>query len=79
MDKRMYITASNEYTEELEKLNRAHSELTLKINIKTPITKKMGFRVCEYSQRKYLYFLTERRLTMKYKSFAIAKKRDIAL
>ena len=41
MDKRMYITANNEYTEELEKLNREHSELTLKINFKTPITKKM--------------------------------------
>ena len=79
MEKRMYITASNEYTEELEKLNREHSELTLKINFKTPITKKMGFRVCEYSQLKYLYLVTERRLTMKYKSFAIAKKRDIAL
>ena len=41
MEKRMYITASNEYTEELEKLNWEHSELTLKINFKTPITKKM--------------------------------------
>ena len=42
-DKRMYITASKEYTDELEKLNRDHRELTLKINFKTPITKKNVF------------------------------------
>ena len=74
----MYTRASKEYTDELEKLNLERSELTLKINIKTPITKKMCFWVCEYSQQKYLYPLTERKLTMKYKSFAIAKKRNIA-
>ena len=79
MDKRMYMRASKEYIDELEKLKWDHSELTLKINFKTPITKKMCFRICEYSQRKYLYSLAERRVTMKYKSFAIAKKREIVL
>ena len=79
MDKRMYMRASKEYIDELEKLKWDHSELTLKLNFKTPITKKMCFRICEYSQRKYLYSLAERRVTMKYKSFAIAKKRDIVL
>ena len=74
----MYRRASKEYTDELEKLNLERSELTLKINVKAPITEKMCFWVCEYSQQKYLYPLTERKLTMKYKSFAIAKKRDIA-
>ena len=75
----MYRRASKEYTDELEKLNLERSKLTLKINVKTPTTKKMCFRVCQYSQQKYLYPLTERRLTMKYKSFAIVKKGDIAL
>ena len=79
MDKRMYMRASKEYIDELEKLKWDHSELTLKINFKTPITKKLCFLVCEYSQRKYLYSLAERRLTMKYKSSAIAKERDIVL
>ena len=79
MDKRMYMRASKEYIDELEKLKWDHCELTLKINFKTPITKKMCFRICEYSQRKYLYSLAERRVTMKYKSFAIAKKREIVL
>ena len=79
MDKRMYMRASNKYIDELEQLKWDHSELTLKVNFKTPITKKLCFLVCEYSQRKYLYSLAERRLTMKYKYFAITKKRDIVL
>ena len=40
-DKRMYITASKEYTDELEKL--FFKIFTLKINFKTPITKKNVF------------------------------------
>ena len=73
------MRASKGYTQELEKLNRDHRELTLKINFKIPITKKKRFWVCEYSKRKYLYLLTERGLTMKYKSYDIAKKKDIGL
>ena len=49
MDKRVYMRASKEYTDELEKLKWDHSEITLKIDFKTPITKKICFRVCEYS------------------------------
>ena len=70
---------SKGYTQELQKLNRDHGELTLKINFKTPITKNSVFWVYEYSKRRYLYLLTERGLTMKYKSYDIAKKKDIGL
>ena len=37
------MRASKGYTQELEKLNQDHRELTLKINFKTPITKKRAF------------------------------------
>ena len=43
MDKRMYMRASKEYIDELEILKWDHSEPTLKINFKTPITKKNVF------------------------------------
>ena len=73
------MRASKGYTQELEKLNRDHREFTLKIDFKTPITKKKRFWVYEYSKCKYLYHLTERGLTMKYKSYDIAKKKNIGL
>ena len=79
MDKRMYMRANKEYIDELEKLKWDHSEPTLKINFITAITKKMCFQVYEYSRRKCLFSLAERRLTTKYNSFAIAKERGIVL
>ena len=44
-NKRMHLDmrASKGYTQELEKINQDHRELTLKINFKTPITKKRAF------------------------------------
>ena len=41
------MRASKGYTQELEKLNQDDRGLTLKINFKTPITKKraFGFRI----------------------------------
>ena len=37
------MRASKGYTQELEKLNRDHREFTLKIDFKTPVTKKSVF------------------------------------
>ena len=37
------MRANKAYAQELEKLNQDHRELTLKIDFKTPITKKSVF------------------------------------
>ena len=72
------MTANKGCTVELEKLKLGDSELTLKIKLKTSPTKKMRLHVWGYSQSKYFYLLTERGLTIKYKSYGITKKTDIA-
>lgn len=66
------------YTGELEKLKLQDSELTLKIKLKTSPTNKMRLHVWGYSQGEYFYLLTECDLTIKYKSYGITKKIDIA-
>ena len=72
------MRASKGYTQELEKLNRYHRELTLKIDFKTPITEKGVFGFMNI-QNASTSLLTERGLTMKYKSYDIAKKKNIGL
>ena len=80
-DERSYLDlrAIKGNTGELEKLHRNDSEITLKINLKAALTKNMCLHVWGYSQGEYLYLLTERSRTMKYKAYGIAKKKEIAI
>ena len=50
----------------------------LKINLKNSIAKTMRLRVWGYSQGEYLYLLSDRGRTMKYKTYSTAKRKDIS-
>ena len=78
-EERVYLDlrASNRYTSNLEKLKCNDSNVVLRVNVKTTVTKKMRLRVWGYSPGEYLYLLTEFGLTMKYKTYSIVNKEDI--
>ena len=80
-DERIYVDTkgNNDYTDELEKLRHDDSDLVLKINLKNGLAKKLRLRVWVYSQREYLYLLSNRRLTINYKTYSIAKKRYLKI
>ena len=44
------------------------SNIVLHINLKAATTKNMRFQVFGHSEEHYLYILTDKRLTMKYKT-----------
>ena len=65
-------------TGNLEKLRHEDSNLVLKINLKNSVSKTVRLRVWGYSLGEYLYLLTYRRLMIKYKTYSISKRKDIA-
>ena len=50
---------SKGYTDELEKLTRDDSNITLTVELKAAATKKMRLRVAGYSQAEYYYTLSK--------------------
>lgn len=65
------------YTCELEKLTREDSGITLKTTLQNATTKTMKLRVWEYSHGENLYVLAQQGLTMRYKTYTIAKLKMI--
>lgn len=65
------------YISELEKLKRNDGEIVLKVNLKAVLARKMRSRIWGYLQREYLYLVTERGLTLTYKTYNISKRKDI--
>ena len=78
-DKRIYIDLRNSKgcTNEIEKLKQNYSNLVLKIELKNTLTKNMHLRVWGYSHDKYLYILTDRGLTVKYKTHTVVKDENL--
>ena len=70
-DERVYIEFrySLGYTNEIEKPSRNDSKLTLTIELKSALTKKMMLRVWRYTNNEYLYMLADGGLTLKYKAY----------
>ena len=79
-DKKMYIDLRDSlgYTNEIEKLIRNDSNLTVTIELKNAIMHKMRLWVWGYINGEYLYMLVDGGLTLKYKTYTI-KLQDDAL
>ena len=75
-DDRLYIDLrrSKGYTDELEKIYRDDSQLSLTINLKNASTKKLRFRITAWSQGEYWYTLNQKGYIMSYKNYNIAKQ-----
>ena len=58
---------------ELEKIRRIGNYLSVAINLKTTVGKKMKLRVTDYSQSEYLYILSQLGLTKIYKIYKVKK------
>ena len=52
-------------------LSRNDSKLTLKVELKNPLIRKMRLRAWGYSMNEYLYILGRSGLTLKYKTYLI--------
>ena len=74
-DERVYIDMrrSKAYTDELEKINRYDSRITLKIKLKAAAAKKLRFRITGFSQGEYWYLLSNKGYIMSYKNYNISK------
>ena len=70
-EERVYIEFRDSlgYTNEIEKPSRNDSKLTLTIELKSALTKKMMLRVWRYTNNEYLYMLADGGLTLKYKAY----------
>ena len=72
-DERLYIDLrpSHGYTDELEKPTRNDSKMTITIETKTSLAKKMRLRVWGYINGEYIYLQHDGSLTLKYKKYTL--------
>ena len=77
-DKRIYVDLRNSmgYTNEIEKPLRNDSKITLNIELKNALAKKMRLRPWGYSNGEYLHMLIDGNLTLKYKTCTIKSQDD---
>ena len=77
-DDRTYIDmrSSQGYTDELEKLTRDDSSLSVVTNLKETAQKKMRLRTTGFSQAEYWYALSNKGYIMTYKNYNISKEDD---
>ena len=68
------LRRSKGYTDELEKIYRDDSQLSLTINLKAATTKKLRFRIIGWSQGEYWYVLNQKGYIMSYKNYNISKQ-----
>ena len=68
------LRRSKGYTDELEKIYRDDSQLSLTINLKTATTKKLRFRITAWSQGEYWYVLNQKGYIMSFKNYNISKQ-----
>ena len=59
------------YTNKIKKPSWNDSKLTLQIELKTALTKKVRLRFWENTNGEYLYILVDGGLTLKYKTYTI--------
>ena len=64
------------YTNEIEKQSRNDSKMTINIELKNSLSKKMRLMVSGYTNGKYLYLLLDGGLTLKYKIYTIKSEAD---
>ena len=66
------------YTNQIEKLNRDDSDLTITVQLKVLAEKKMRLRVTGYYQGEHLYSMTREGLIMNYKEYGVNKSTQLA-
>ena len=73
-DERLYIDLrpSHGYTDELEKLTRNDSKMTITIETKTSLAKKMRLRVWGYTNGEYIYLQHDGSLPLQYKTYTLS-------
>ena len=80
-DEKLYIDMRRSkccVVDELEKLTRDNSDLTLIVKLKAAATEKLKLGVTGYSPAEYCYTLSNRVMIMSYKKYIISKEIDIA-
>ena len=72
-DKRLYfdLRQSNGYTEEFEKPSRNDSKMSITIENKNSLTKKMRLRVWGYTNKEHIYLLQNGSLNLKHKPYML--------
>ena len=72
-DERLYVDLrpSHGYADELEKPTRNDSKMTITIETKTPLVKKLRLRVWGYTSGEYIYLQHDGSLTLKYKTYTL--------
>ena len=78
-DKKLYVDLrrGRGYTNELEKVVRNDSPLTLTITLRAAATKKMRLRVIGYYQGEYLYSMPNLGLLLSYKDYGIVAQNEM--
>ena len=72
-DERLYVDLrpSHDYTDKLEKPTRNDSKMTITIEAKTPLVKKMRLRAWGHTSGEYIYLQHNGSLTLKYKTYTL--------
>ena len=72
-DKKVYVDLrdSGGYTNELDKASQNDSKMTITIELKNALAKKMRLRVWGYTNGKYLHMQQDGALALKYKTYTI--------
>ena len=78
-DERLYVDLrqGRGYTNELGKVVRDDSSLTLTITLKDAATKKMRLRVVGYHQGEYMYSMTNLGLLLSYRDYRIVAQNEM--
>ena len=78
-DKRLYIDLrkSKGHTGEFERVNRNDTDLTITIELKTALTKKMRLRVTGYYEGEYMHMLGNNGLIMNYMEYGIKRESKV--
>ena len=78
-DERRYIDLrrSKGHTREFEQVNRNDSDLTITIELKNLLTKRMRLRVTGYYQGEYMYMLGNNGLIMNYMEYGVKRESKV--
>ena len=78
-DEKVYVDLcdSREYTNELDTSSRNNLKMTITIELKNTLAKKIRLRVWGYTNGEYLYMQQDRALTLKYKTYTMKSQYEV--
>ena len=79
-DERVYIDIRQNkgFTNELERVNRDDSDLTVTVDLKAAAAKNLRLCVTGYFQGEYVYMINKYRLIMNYKEYGVNKQKSLS-